>query len=259
MTTASAGSGATGSAEAGSARTPQSDVPTGRMAELLADGQAVFGIFSRHKTPEEGAELVANREPDFIFYSMETGPFDIPQMQAFMKGMFDNAGTEDTHPTALRIPPIRDGRDEAHERVAMGIEAGVDSIVFPHVETAEEAALAVEMMGDNGWPANPHGKLVNVLLIEDQVGVRNAREIVNTPGVSVVIPGPGDLSRAYNRDREATEKAIQTVLAACLEFDVPCGITAGVDDIAERLEQGFKMIIVTQADALSVGRRAAGR
>ena len=75
----------------------QSDLPTGYMASLLADGQAVFGIFSREKTPEEGAELVANREPDFIFYSMETGPFDIPRMQAFMKGMIDNAGSEGTH------------------------------------------------------------------------------------------------------------------------------------------------------------------
>jgi 2-keto-3-deoxy-L-rhamnonate aldolase RhmA len=178
------------------------------MASLLADDQAVFGIFSQQKTPEEGAELVANREPDFIFYSMETGPFDIPRMQAFMEGMLDNAGPEGTHATALRIPPIRDGHDEARERVALGIESGVDSIVFPHVETAEEAMLAVQMMGNNGWPSNEQGKLVNVLLIEDQVGVANAREIVNTPGVSVVIPGPGDLSRAYGRDQEATENAI---------------------------------------------------
>ena len=77
--------------------------------------------------------------------------------------------------------------------------------------------------------------------------------------MSVVIPGPGDLRRAYNRDMEAVESAIQTVLAACKEFDVPCGITAGPDDIGERLEQGFRMIIVTSPDALAVGRRAAGR
>ena len=59
--------------------------------------------------------------------------------------------------------------------------------------------------------------------------------------------------------REAVEAAIQSVLAACKEFDVPCGITAGVDDIAERIEQGFRMIIVTQPEALAVGRAAAGR
>ena len=58
---------------------------------------------------------------------------------------------------------------------------------------------------------------------------------------------------------EAVENAIQTVLTACKEFDVVCGITAGVDDIADRLEQGFGMIIVTEPEAVAVGLAAAGR
>ena len=54
-------------------------------------------------------------------------------------------------------------------------------------------------------------------------------------------------------------EAIQTVLAACKEYHVACGVTAGVDDIAARLEQGFRVIIVTDPAALEVGREAAGR
>ena len=227
--------------------------------ELLAGGDAVFGIFSGEHTAEGGMLMAANRETDFVFYSLESGPFDIPAMQGYMRGMSDASGDRGTHPVALRIPPIRDGRDAARDRVKQGLEAGASTIVFPHVENAEEAALAVRFMGDGNWPGNGAGRVANVLLIEDQVGIRNAREIVSTPGVSVVIPGPGDLRRAYDRDMEAVENAIQTVLAACKEFDVACGITAGPDDIAERLEQGFRMIIVTSPDALAVGRRAAGR
>jgi 2-keto-3-deoxy-L-rhamnonate aldolase RhmA len=101
--------------------------------------------------------------------------------------------------------------------------------------------------------------VLNVILIEDQIGIERAREIVSAPGVGVAIPGPGDLGRAYEGDMEAVENAIQTVLAACAEFDVPCGITAGVDDIARRVEEGFMMIIVTQPEALAVGLAAAGR
>ncbi|NIP60585.1 MAG: hypothetical protein GWM92_19525, partial [Gemmatimonadetes bacterium] len=71
--------------------------------------------------------------------------------------------------------------------------------------------------------------------------------------------GPGDLSRAYDGDMEAVERAIQAVLSACLEFDVPCGVTAGAHDIARRLEEGFRVIIVTEEEALEVGREAAGR
>ena len=230
-----------------------------QMVRLLADGQAVFGIFSGDHTAEQGAVMVRNREIDFIFYSLESGPFDIPQMQAYMRGMAEEAGDQGTHPVTLRIPPIRDGHEVARERVRRGLDAGVVSITFPHVETVEEAELAVSSMGDRLWPANPDGDLVNIVLIEDKVGIGNARRIVSTPGVGVVIPGPGDLRRAYEGDAEAIENAIQTVLSACKEFDVPCGITAGVDDIGERLEQGFRLIIVTQPEALAVGRRAAGR
>ena len=114
-------------------------------------------------------------------------------------------------------------------------------------------------MGADGWPGNPNGSLVNMLIVEDKPGIEHVRDIVSTENVSVVFAGPGDLRRAYDRDTDAVENAIQTVLAACKEFDVACGITAGVDDIAKRLEQGFRVIIVTQPEALAVGREAVGR
>lgn len=229
------------------------------MVRLLADGRAIFGIFSGDHTREQGAVMAANRETDFVFYSLESGPFDIPAMQAYMAGMRAAAGESAPHPIALRIPPIREDRDAARQRVRQAIEAGVDAVVFPHVENAEDAELAVEAMGDGLWPGNPSGPLVNMLIIEDQIGIEHAREIVSTPGISVAIPGPGDLRRAYEGDMEAVESAIQTVLAACKEFGVACGITAGVDDIAERLDQGFRVIIVTRPEALAVGKAAAGR
>lgn len=58
---------------------------------------------------------------------------------------------------------------------------------------------------------------------------------------------------------EQVESAIQAVLAALLEFAVPCGVTAGTDDIVRRLDQGFRVVIVTETDALAVGREHASR
>ena len=229
------------------------------IVKLLVAGQPVFGIFSGEHTSDQGALMVQNRETDFVFYSLESGPFDIPTMRAYMSGMATNAPADGTHPLALRIPPIRDGEEAARERVRQGLDADVDAIVFPHVVTGDHAAAAVNAMGDDLWPGNPQGSLVTMLIVEDQAGITNVRDIVSTPGVSVVFAGPGDLRRSYEGDMEAVEAAIQTVLAACEEFAVPCGITAGVNDIAERLEQGFRVIIVTQPEALAAGRAAAGR
>lgn len=261
-----------------------------RVASLLADGRVVFGIFSGDRTPETAMEMAQQELADFIFYSLERGPFDLPTMSAYQEALSppDARGSANPHPVLLRIPPIRDGMDEAAERTAAGLDAGAYGIVFPHVETADEARHAVASMTPAGagglregadpeaarvfgvspedyasragvWPLDPAGELVSMLLIEDKVGIENALEITSVPGISIVSPGPGDLRRAYEGDMEAVEEAIQTVLAACLEAGVPCGITAGPDDIARRIEQGFRVFIVTSPEALAVGHQAAGR
>jgi 2-keto-3-deoxy-L-rhamnonate aldolase RhmA len=229
-----------------------------RIIELLASGQVVFGIFSGEHTPEGGRLMAQNSDADFVFYSLESGPFDLDAMEAYIAAL-DEASGGAYPPIALRIPPIRDDREAAVDRTRRGLASGATSIVYPHVESPEDVALASGAVGDRLWPVNPMGDVVNVLLIEDQSGIERARDIVGTAGAGVVIPGPGDLRRAYEGDMEAVENAIQAVLAACLELDVPCGITAGVDDIGTRIDQGFRFFIVTEPNAIAVGRSAAGR
>ena len=157
----------------------------------------------------------------------------------------------------LRVPPIGD-ESETRARLDEALPTGIAGIVFPHVATAQQAVLSARLMSD-AWPQDPGGSQLNILIVEDREGIENVREIVATPGLSVVFAGPGDLRRAYEGDMEAVEAAIQEVLAACRESGVTCGVTAGVDDIAARLEQGFGMIIVTEPEAVAVGKAAAGR
>jgi 2-keto-3-deoxy-L-rhamnonate aldolase RhmA len=212
-------------------------------------------------SPSEGGNRVIEllEAGHFIFYSLESGPWDIPTMERFMASMAEASGPGGAHPVTLRIPPVREDREAARSHLAEGLAAGVHGLVLPHVESPGDVALAAEVVGARLWPVNADGDVLTVILIEDQAGIAIAREIVSAPGVGVAIPGPGDLRRAYEGDMEAVENAIQTVLAACKEFDVPCGITAGPDDIAMRLEQGFRMIIVTRPEALAVGLAASGR
>lgn len=225
---------------------------------LLANGAPIFGTFSGPMTPEQGAAIVENRAADFVLYSMESGPFDVDAMRAYMDAMESAAADAGltAQPVILRVPPIHEDTAAAPERVSRALDAGVAGIVFPHVTSGHEAATSVRLMGEP-WPLGDAG--LDVLIVEDREGVANVHEIMATPGLSVVFAGPGDLRRAYDGDMEAVENAIQAVLAACIEFDVPCGVTAGVDDIAARLDQGFRVIIVTEDAALTVGRTHAGR
>jgi 2-keto-3-deoxy-L-rhamnonate aldolase RhmA len=234
--------------------------PSGRIIELLAAGEPVFGIFSGEHTPEQGASIAAMPDVDFVFYSLETGPFDIPALQAYLGAMQEAAEEAGVtpHELVLRVPPITE-EETTRDQVRQALDVGVSGIVFPHVITAEQARTSVTALGDRLWPANSEGDLVNIVIVEDPEAIDRVREIARTPGLTVVFPGPGDLRRAFDGDMVAVENAIQAVLSACKEFEVPCGITAGAHDIAERLEQGFQVFIVSQPEALAAGRSASGR
>lgn len=217
----------------------------------------MFGIFSGPATREQGAEMGRNRGLDFVFYSLESGPFDLETMAEYMAGVRDGSGVERAHPLVLRVPPIRDGAAQARENVARTTEAGVAGVVFPHVESAADAAAAVSAIGASSWPGNADGTLLNMLVVEDKAGVERVDEIASTPGASVVFAGPGDLRRAYDGDMTAVEDAIQTILNACKTHAVPCGITAGSDDIGERIAQGFRVFIASDMATVTAGRLAA--
>ena len=227
-----AGDPATESADTESAAPSPSAV-----VELIASGQVVFAVFSGATTLEEGALSSLGEELDLVFHSVESGPFD---------------------PLVLRVPPMRDGAEAVEANVAAALDEGVAAIFFPRVESTEEATVAVAAMGDDHWPGNPSGSRFSMLIVETRAGVERVDEIVGTEGVSVVFAGPDDLRQSYGDDMEAVEAAIQRVLAACQAHQVPCGITAGVDDVAARMEQGFQVIIVSDSVALAAGRAAAG-
>lgn len=227
--------------------------------ELLADGQPVFGFFGEQRAEDGGARAAAVGPADFVFYSLERGPFDIAGVVKFgddMRAAALAAGRS-AHPLALRIPPIGDDVGGANERVERALGAQVSIVIVPHVRTGDEATAAVATMSgtDDDGPAHADGAVSTWLIVEDREGVANARVIAATPGVGAIIAGPGDLSRAYDRDMDAVEGGIQTILTACKEAGVPCGITAGPDDIELRLEQGFRVFIVLDTDALMVGAR----
>ena len=281
-----------------------------RVIDLLANGQAIFGSFSGSHDAAGAAHTIQNRDLDFVFYSMEAlQQYNVPNLRAFIQfmnvaGVIENRYDIRTeYPLLVRIPPLEDDREAGPRRAGEVLDAGAHGVVFPQLNSPEDARLAIDSMryselrqtpqargrggrgrGGRGaaapppipaasywgmseqdyqqradvWPINPNGELVNMLLIENQEGIGHAREIVRTPGVSIAVPGPGDLRQAYEGDMEAVENAIQTVLAACKEFDVACGITANTNDIERRLAEGFR-VIIADAEANRIGMRASGR
>ena len=63
--------------------------------------------------------------------------------------------------------------------------------------------------------------------------------------------------------KQAWEGAIQQVLSACKEFNVPCGYPASANDIELRMKQGFSVFVMNWGEAgfktVDMGRRLSGR
>jgi hypothetical protein len=91
-------------------------------------------------------------------------------------------------------------------------------------------------------------------------------------GIGVLWPGAGTLRGVFSPpdstgkrvfDQAGWEGAIQQVLAACKEFNVPCGYPANATDIETRMKQGFSVFVMNWGDpgvkAIDIGRKAAGR
>lgn len=120
------------------------------------------------------------------------------------------------------------------------------------------------------WPLNPDGELINWTIVESKEGLAHVREIAAVKGIGVLWPGAGTLRGLFSKtnekgervlDEPAWEAAIQQVLSACKEFNVPCGFPANANDIELRMKQGFSVFVMNWGDAgfktIDAGRRAA--
>jgi 4-hydroxy-2-oxoheptanedioate aldolase len=119
------------------------------------------------------------------------------------------------------------------------------------------------------WPVNPEGNAFLLALCETAEGVRNLPDILReAPGISAVWAGIGDLSFSLGHPGDAAhpdvEEAMQAILRACMDADVPCCVSTSADTVERRIEEGFRLILtppqsVQRSDALAKGRDLTGR
>jgi 4-hydroxy-2-oxoheptanedioate aldolase len=201
----------------------------------------------------------------------------------------------------VKVHEIAPDPAKATQHIGDQLNLGVSGVVFVGVESADEvktglAAMRFKSKGGTRpdavgsapalwgmseqeyqekadlWPLNPKGELVNFTIVESKVGLAHVREIAAVKGIGVLFPGAGTLRGVFsttdsagNRKLDAAgwEAAIQQVLAACKEFNVPCGYPATANDIEMRMKQGFSVFVINWGDAgfqtVDIGRKVAGR
>lgn len=252
--------------------------------------------------PDRADEVLGFGMSDYVFDgSMEGGvERGLPAFLELRNAMQAAGADASSHPFVVKMAKLESEEQAVHE-VGLQLDAGVSGIMFVEVESAEEVRWGLRAMrysDDDGtrrngvgsapgywgvteaeyvekadlWPLDPDGELVSWVIVESHEGLANVREIAAVPGIGVLWPGAGTLRGLFSTidddgqrvlDQEGWENAIQSVLSACKEFDVPCGYPANSSDIEMRLGQGFSVFVMGWGEGgfetVEMGRQLAGR
>jgi 4-hydroxy-2-oxoheptanedioate aldolase len=203
------------------------------------------------KALEEGKVAFISGDPvastgapfDGAIFEMEHGPYDINVLQNNLLRMLNPreiARRGNVVPPVTPIVRIPPNSGEANWIAKQVLDIGVYGIVWPHIDTVEDAYNAVAAMryskreghplreplgvrGDSPgnavrywgvtqdeyyaradvWPLAPQGELMCGLMIESVKGIKNLPQILKeVPGISVIISGEGDLSQELGVPRQ---------------------------------------------------------
>jgi 4-hydroxy-2-oxoheptanedioate aldolase len=217
------------------------------------------------------AELLANCGFDWMLIDTEHSPNELP-------GVIDHLRVCQAAGIAAVVRPA--WNDTVLVKRLM--DQGAQSLLFPFVQNAQEAAAAVAATrfpphgvrgvsgGSRGagyglWPDyfKRYADEVCVLVqIETAEALARIEEIAAVPGVDGVFIGPADLAAAMghlgNAQHPDVQSAIDSGFARLKKLGKPSGyLTTNEQEVERRLAQGVDFVSVT-TDAALIGKAATG-
>ncbi|MGI9522333.1 MAG: HpcH/HpaI aldolase family protein [Hyphomicrobiaceae bacterium] len=229
----------------------------------IKDGQQQVGLWSM-MCSNVAAEITAYSGYDWVVLDMEHSPNDyksiLSQLQAY--------GPSRTEPVVR--PPWNDA-----VMVKKVLDLGVFTLLFPMVETADDARRAVAAtryppsgvrgvaLGNFG---NKFGRVTDyferiadeicvLVQLESEQAMSNIAEIAAVDGVDGLFIGPSDLSASMGHlskpANPATQILIANGLAEIKSANKPAGILSGAEaDGIQKLKDGFTFVAVGSDNAI---------
>jgi 4-hydroxy-2-oxoheptanedioate aldolase len=238
-------------------------------------------------------ESIDNPMIDFLLLDMEHLPYDMETLRTFLLGLNSKrevmvkGNFQPNLAVFIRLPA--DGGEPVHTLIKQALDMGVHGVVIPHVRSREDALKIVKAcryaqpagpiekpLGNRGaspwlcayqwgvtmeeyvrradvWPLNPQGDIMAIIMIEDEVGVRDIKEILDVPGISAVIFGPYDYSFSSgnlgNTSAKEVIEAQRKVKNACDKAGIPFIGFANPSNIERIVKENYKMLLIgTEVD-----------
>lgn len=241
------------------------DTPAITLKQRLNSGNSLFGTFLSIGSTAT-AEVACQAGADWLFLDLEHG-LPVDDLRATLM-----VGERYGVPIAVR--------PESLERIRAGriLDTGATSIVFPRIETVDEAQTALSGLAyppegirgvasynpsrQYGFPTSStdeiNASICGIVQIETLMALDNVDEIAALPGTDALFIGPGDLTAALGVpgqvDHDLYRAALDRVLAAAERHGCAAGILAmDADQAKQYANEGFRLIGIG-SDALLLGR-----
>ncbi|MEX2449544.1 MAG: HpcH/HpaI aldolase/citrate lyase family protein [Rhodospirillales bacterium] len=240
-----------------------------RFKERLLGGDRQIGLWST-LCSNLVADVLSDAGFDWVCIDMEHAPNEVGTVLGQLQALAQHDCA------AIVRPPWRD--PVAVKRL---LDVGAQSILFPMVETAEQAERAVASTRyppqgirgvslmqrgnrfgrDADYAHEADGQICRLVQIESVKGLNNIEEIAAVEGVDGFFFGPADLSAEMGLIGQMTHpdvlKALDVGLEKCIKAEKPAGILWGADDlIRQSLDKGYAYVAVG-ADLAILARETA--
>lgn len=214
----------------------------------LTTGKRSIGLWMGFADPY-AAEAVARAGFDWVLIDAEHAPNDLRSIVAQLQVL-------DPHVAPVVRLPVN-----APWMIKQVLDAGVQSLLAPMINTAEEARQVVRAMryppaGIRGvgfplgrashfnavtdYAATADDQMCLIVQIETRAGVENLDEIMAVEGVDAVFVGPADLAADMGHVRDINVPVMLEVVADTLRRIKTAGKPAGIIDVPdEAIERHF--------------------
>jgi len=228
-----------------------------QLKQKLQDGKLVLGS-ALPALSSAMTTMICRTGIDFLWIDTEHSPWATESLDA-IPVLARNQGVAPMIRVAWNDPAL----------IKKAFDVGAVAVMVPQVNTAEEAAKAVEYaryppLGQRGvspnWPQiagvdwvtaikNANAETVLILQIESVQAYNNLDEIAKVPGIDVLLVGPMDMSASLGMITDMQAKEVQEIMQ-----DVPkrlqgTGIVTGttlgsVTELQQKIDWGYRFLNV---------------
>lgn len=241
---------------------------TNKTKAKLAEGKVVFGAIISRYAPDL-VELFGAIGYDFVMIDCEHGPMNLDQVEHMVRAA-----------EVFGITPITRVPDHGEATILRFLDRGVQGVIVPHVNTAEEAEGVAKAAryypegrrGMGSGRAHDYGvgisrdestRWINahtlvIPMVEEVEAVNNLDAILKVPGVDVLHVAASDLGQSMGNPgtaavRRQMSEVITKIRAAGKLVGVGGNNPGDVAGVAEFIKLGANFVTVSSLGLLRIG------